>query len=263
MILKKLFGKGDSGGDWAVLMQKGDFAGAAAALASALEKKPGDVNLLVKKAECHERLGQVDAAVADLDAAVKLHTEEGFVAKAVALQKKIAKLKPEAAHRTSEFIASEVQENRKEEAWQLKAVPSLFADFSRDELTEVIAGMDVRDFGPADLLCREGEPGDSLLCITDGRVEVSTKAPDGQDVVLKQLGPGDFFGEVAFLTGKARTATITALEPVEALELTKERLLEVIARYPHVEKVMEEYRQRRAQETINALIQRIKEGKKA
>jgi CRP-like cAMP-binding protein len=94
-------------------------------------------------------------------------------------------------------------------------------------------------------------------------VEVSTKAPDGQDVVLKQLGPGDFFGEVAFLTGKARTATITALEPVEALELSKERMMEVIARFPHVEKVMEEYRQRRAQETINTLIQRIKEGKKA
>ena len=263
MIFNKLFGKADTGGDWSALMQKGDFAGAAAKLAVELEKKPGDVNLLVKKAECHERLGQVDAAVADLDTAVKLHTEEGFLAKAVALQKKIAKLKPEAAHHTSEIIATEVQENRKEEAWSIKAVPSLFADFSRDELREVIDGMSVRTFGPAELLCREGEPGDSLLCITDGTVEVSTKAPDGQDVVLKQLGPGDFFGEVAFLTGKARTATITALEPVEALELSKDRMMEVIARFPHVEKVMEEYRQRRAQETINTLIQRIKEGKKA
>lgn len=263
MIFNKLFGKAESGGDWASLMQKGDFAGAAVQLSEEIQKKPHDVNLLVKKAECHERLGQVDSAVADLDTAVKIHTEEGFLAKAVALQKKIAKLKPEAAHHTSELIAKEVQENRKTEAWQMKAVPSLFADFSRDELQEVIAGMEVRTYGPADLLCREGEPGDSLLCITDGKVEVSTKAPDGQDVVLKQLGPGDFFGEVAFLTGKARTATITALEPVEALELTKERMLEVIARYPHVEKVMEEYRQRRAQETINAVIRRIKEGKKA
>jgi len=263
MILKKMFGKAESGGDWATLMQKGDFAGAATQLIEEIQKKPHDVNLLVKKAECHERLGQVDAAVADLNAAVKIHTEEGFIAKAVALQKKIGKLKPEAARRTSEFIATEVHENRQEKAWQMKAVPSLFADFSRDELTEVIAGMEVRTFGPADLLCREGDPGDSLLCITDGKVEVSTRAPDGQDIVLKQLGPGDFFGEVAFLTGKARTATITALEPVEALELTKDRMMEVIARYPHVEKVMEEYRQRRAQETINTLIHRIKEGKKA
>lgn len=263
MIFNKLFGRGDSGTDWTTLMQKGEFAGAATALAAELAKKPGDVNLLVKKAECHERLGQVDAAVADLDAAVRIHTEEGFLAKAVALQKKIAKLKPEAAHHTSDLIAADVQENRKEEAWSLKAIPSLFADFSRDELREVIDGMAVRTFGPAELLCREGEPGDSLLCITDGTVEVSTKAPDGQEVPLKQLGPGDFFGEVAFLTGKARTATITALEPVEALELSKERMVEVIARFPHVEKVMEEYRQRRAQETINTLIQRIKEGKKA
>jgi CRP-like cAMP-binding protein len=263
MIFNKLFGKQAGPGDWAALMQKGDFAGAAAALAAELEKKPGDVNLLVKKAECHERLGQVDAAVADLDAAVKVHTEEGFLAKAVALQKKIAKLKPEAAHHTSELIAAEVQENRGEKEWQMKAVPSLFADFSREELKEVIEGMEVRTYAPADLLCREGEPGASLMCITEGTVEVSTKAPDGQEVPLKELGPGDFFGEVAFLTGKARTATVTALEPVEALELTKERMLEVVARYPHVEKVMEEYRQRRAQHTVETLVQRIKEGKKA
>jgi len=263
MIFNKLFSKAETGGDWAALMSKGDFAGAAAKLAAELEKKPHDVNLLVKKAECHERLGQVDAAVADLDTAVKIHTEEGFLAKAVALQKKIAKLKPEAAHHTSELIATEVQENRQEKAWQMKAIPSLFADFSRDELKEVIEGMAVRTFGPAEMLCREGEIGASLMCITEGKVEVSTKAPDGQEVALKQLGPGDFFGEVAFLTGKARTATVTALEPVEALELTKERMLEVIARYPHVEKVMEEYRQRRAQHTVETLVQRIKEGKKA
>jgi len=262
MIFGKLFGKSDAG-DWAALMQKGDFAGAVTQLAAELAQKPGDVNLLVKKAECHERLGQVDAAVADLDAAVKIHTEEGFLAKAVALQKKIAKLKPEAAHHTSELIAAEVQENRQEKEWQMKAVPSLFADFSREELKEVIDGMEVRTFGPADLLCREGDEGASLMCISDGKVEVSTKAPDGQEVPLKQLGPGDFFGEVAFLTGKPRTATVTALEPVEALELTKDRMMEVIARFPHVEKVMEEYRQRRAQHTVETLVQRIKEGKKA
>jgi len=94
MIFKKIFGgKAAAGGDFVYLMQKGDYAGALVFVEKALKADPQNISLLVRKAECHERLGQTDPAVAALEKAVQLYTEDGFLARAIALQKKIAALK--------------------------------------------------------------------------------------------------------------------------------------------------------------------------
>ncbi len=259
MIFKKMFGgKAEEKDDFASLTQKGEWAKALTVLSKELEASPNNVQLVIRQAECHERLGQVDPAVAALEKAAQLYTEDGFVAKAIALQKKIAKLKPEAAEHTSKIIATGIEERKGEKAWQLKAIPSLFADFDREELDEIIQGVQHRIVPAGEILFKEGEKGDSLLCITEGKVSVSCKAPDGKDVFLKELKSGDFFGEVAFLTGKPRTATVVVTEAAEILEFSKDRMEEIIVRFPHVQKVMDDFRQRRAQETVNSLIQKIK-----
>jgi Cyclic nucleotide-binding domain len=263
MIFKKMFGgKEETKEDYTSLMQKSEWAKALVVLNKEIEASPNNVQLVSRKAECHEHLGQIDPAVAALEKAVELYTEDGFVAKAIALQKKIAKLKPEAAEHTSHIISKGIEENRGEKEWQLKAIPSLFADFDREELQDVIHGAEIRPIPTGEVLFHEGDKGDSLLCITEGKIAVSCKGPDGKDVVLKELGPRDFFGEVGFLTGKPRTATVTVVETAEVLEFTKERMEEIIVRFPHVQKVMDDFRQRRAQDTVNALIQKIK-GTKA
>jgi len=262
MIFKNIFsGKAAATGDYVYLMQKGDFAGALVFVEKALKADPQNIPLILRKAECHERLGQTDPAVAALEKAVQIHTEDGFLAKAIALQRKIAALKPQTAEHTSQIIAVAVQERRREKAWQLKAIPSLFADFDREELNEIIPRVDAQTFAEGEVIFHEGDPGTTLLCITSGRVAISCKAPDGRDVFLQELCPGDFFGEVGFLTGKPRTATVKTLAPTEILVIPKERMDEIIARFPHVQKVMDDFRQRRAQDTVNALIRRIKEGK--
>ena len=262
MIFKKIFGgKAAAGGDFVYLMQKGDYAGALVFVEKALKADPQNISLLVRKAECHERLGQTDPAVAALEKAVQLYTEDGFLARAIALQKKIAALKPGTAEHISQIIAVGVQERRREKAWQLKAIPSLFADFDLEELNEIIPRMDAQAFAEGEAIFHEGDAGTTLQCITSGRVAVSCKAPDGRDVFLQELGPGDFFGEVGFLTGKPRTATVKALTPTEILVIPKERMDEIITRYPHVQKVMDDFRRRRSQDTVNTLIRRIKEGK--
>jgi hypothetical protein len=262
MIFKNIFGgKPAVGGDYVYLMQKGDYVGALVFVEKALKADPQNIALVVRKAECHERLGQTDPAVAALEKAIQLYTEDGFLAKAIALQKKIAALKPGTAEHTSQIIAVGVQQKRREKAWQLKAIPSLFADFDREELNEIIHRVDLRTYPEAEVIFQEGDPGTTLLCITSGHVSVSCKAPDGRDVPLQELGPGDFFGEVGFLTGKPRTATVKTLTPVEILVIPKERMDEIIVRFPHVQKVMDDFRQRRAQDTVNAMIRQIKEGK--
>lgn len=262
MIFKKMFGgKADEKDDYSALTQKGEWGKALAALNKELESSPNNVQLVVRKAECHERLGQIDPAVAALERAAQLYTEDGFVAKAIALQKKISKMKPEAAEHTSQIIATGIAQKKEEKAWQLKAIPSLFADFDREELNEIIEGVDIHNPPAGEVLCREGDPGTTLLCITEGAVSVSCKGMDGQEVFLKELGPGDFFGEVGILTGKPRTATVVTVTQAEILVFSKERMDEIIARFPHVQKVMDDFRLRRAQDTINVLIQKAKERK--
>jgi small-conductance mechanosensitive channel/CRP-like cAMP-binding protein len=76
-------------------------------------------------------------------------------------------------------------------------------------------------FAPGELILRLGEPGDSMFIIERGSVEVQLHAADGKLQQVAVLERGNFFGEMALLTGEPRTADITALEETEILEIRK------------------------------------------
>jgi len=67
---------------------------------------------------------------------------------------------------------------------------------------------------------REGDPSDRFYVIVAGRVEVTQGGRH-----LRVEGPGEFFGEIGLLRDVPRTATVTALEDVETLSLTREDFL--------------------------------------
>jgi len=77
-------------------------------------------------------------------------------------------------------------------------------------------------------------------------------------VFLARLGDGDFFGEVSMLTGKPRTATITASQRTELLRLDKEKLDNALAKYPGIRQVLDDFYQRRAKHTVEAMIENLK-----
>jgi cAMP-dependent protein kinase regulator len=87
---------------------------------------------------------------------------------------------------------------------------------------------------------------------------VYTRGERGEHLPLAELGPGDFFGEVSLLTGKPRTATITAKEQVLAIELTKADVDRIAAEHPEVHKVLEDFYTRRAHETVEAVIRKMR-----
>jgi CRP-like cAMP-binding protein len=80
----------------------------------------------------------------------------------------------------------------------------------------------------------EGDLGTSFYVVATGRLAVSKRDDRGDAVVLARLGEGDFFGEMALLSGAPRAATVTALVPSELLELGAEALLEVARAHPHL-----------------------------
>jgi CRP-like cAMP-binding protein len=56
----------------------------------------------------------------------------------------------------------------------------------------------------------KGDPGNSLIVVISGTIKISVSSPDGRSAILNLIGPGEIFGEVAVLDGKARTADATA-----------------------------------------------------
>ena len=63
---------------------------------------------------------------------------------------------------------------------------------------------------------------------------------------MRELGEGEFFGEVSILTGSPRTATVTAAAPLELLELDLPTLESIAAERPHVVTVLEDISRARA-----------------
>jgi CRP-like cAMP-binding protein len=80
---------------------------------------------------------------------------------------------------------------------------------------------------------KEGEEGDQMFIIQDGRVKVS-RAIGGKEQMLAVLGKGDFFGEMALVTRERRTATVAALEAVRLLAFNQEGFLNMINKNPKI-----------------------------
>jgi CRP/FNR family transcriptional regulator, cyclic AMP receptor protein len=92
----------------------------------------------------------------------------------------------------------------KASAAMLKTVP-LFADLDTRELEQISVSMRERLFEAGDLVTEEGAGGAGFFVIESGQADVTV---DGAS--RGSIGPGDYFGEIALLTGSERTATITA-----------------------------------------------------
>ena len=117
----------------------------------------------------------------------------------------------------------------------------LFADFSESDLVAVIQGLELATYGPGDILISEGDPGTSLFVITSGVVRAFVKQADGRNKQVREMGEGSFFGEIAVLSGKPRTATVTAKTAVEALILERKTLDSIGKTHPSVRTTLQKF----------------------
>jgi putative ABC transport system ATP-binding protein len=97
----------------------------------------------------------------------------------------------------------------------LRAV-DLFQALTPVQLTAVAEKMTKRHFAPGETIIREGESGEEFFLISDGEVDVVRA-----DHEVARLGRGEFFGEVALISGEPRNATIIATEPLDTFVLGK------------------------------------------
>ena len=184
--------------------------------------------------------------------------EEGRFARAVSVYQRVILWKPadDDLHRRLARRIALARETMPAGS-ALGALPetALLAGIPPAQLAGALEKMVARRFPAGTTILREGDAGDSLYLITGGRVEVETRDEAGERVPLGTLGPGDFFGEVSLLTSRPRTATVTALTDLEALELSRASIVSLSAAYPDLERALAESQRARAERTAEALIE--------
>jgi CRP/FNR family transcriptional regulator, cyclic AMP receptor protein len=111
----------------------------------------------------------------------------------------------------------------------IKAVP-LFSECSRKDLQEIAGIADEIDLREGKELTKEGRPGREFFVLIEGEADVKKGSRR-----INELGGGDFFGEIALVTRRPRTATVVATTPVRALVITDRSFRSLLEHQPEIQ----------------------------
>jgi CRP-like cAMP-binding protein len=115
----------------------------------------------------------------------------------------------------------------------LRKIP-LLANLSEEDMLRVKADLRIRQYAKRDVVLQKGAPGDSLLFLLTGSLQVIDVTEDGRAVGLRMLQPADFFGEIAVINGTMRSASVVALTPVLVALLPRATALYLFSHSPSV-----------------------------
>src|SRR5687768_14259829 len=119
----------------------------------------------------------------------------------------------------------------------LRSVP-LFASLDDQAATELRSLLTSKQVSTGKQLFHKGDTGDALYLIESGRVRISIRDEDGKEVTLAELAQGDFFGEMALIDGRQRSADATVFEEARLAVLSRKAFLSFVRSSPDVALVM-------------------------
>lgn len=128
----------------------------------------------------------------------------------------------------------------------------LFSALDDEAAAALRASTTLVRIGKGDVLFHEGEPGDSLYVIEEGKMKLGTTSSDGRDTLLAVIGPGEMIGELSLFDPGPRTATATALTETTLRGLGHDALRPWLAGRPEV-----------AEPLLRALAQRLRKTNEA
>ncbi len=111
---------------------------------------------------------------------------------------------------------------------------SLFKDLSLDQLEAVHQITTEVEYLSGEVIVREGDPGDQLYLLLEGRVRVFKNYGSSNEDELRDLTAGSYFGEMAILGGGERLATIVTLERSHLVSLDGDSLRELLIQMPDI-----------------------------
>ena len=115
----------------------------------------------------------------------------------------------------------------------LTGIP-FFADLNDRELEEVAKILKKKTYKPGDVIFTETRDGESLYILRKGEVKACKTAPDGQLFTLTVMKDGDIFGEMSFLEGRPRSATVVAITDIEIFLMERKDFEGLVEKEPWV-----------------------------
>ncbi len=109
-----------------------------------------------------------------------------------------------------------------------------FADLTDDELGVIATITSRKDFKLGDRIFSESEDGQSIYIIKRGEVKACKIAPDGELFTLTIMKDGDIFGEMSFLDGRPRSATIIAISDLETYVIERSDFETIVDENPRI-----------------------------
>ncbi|TAK70872.1 MAG: Crp/Fnr family transcriptional regulator [Actinomycetota bacterium] len=134
----------------------------------------------------------------------------------------------------------------------LRAAP-LFAALDPEAADSLRATMQETPIARGGIIFAEGEPGDRLYVISEGKVKLGTTSADGRESLLAVLGPGEMCGELSLFDPGLRTATATALTDAVVLGLGQPQLRPWLSGRPEVAEALLQALARRMRRTNEAM----------
>jgi len=126
--------------------------------------------------------------------------------------------------------ALERKQKETRELIELLSKCDLLRHLPPEEIEGILPYIRTRLLNAGETLFRSGDPGDALYIVGKGQVEVLADSAGGAAArSIARLGEGHAFGEMALLSGGARTATVRAIDVVELVEISKEDFQRLIA----------------------------------
>jgi CRP/FNR family cyclic AMP-dependent transcriptional regulator len=110
----------------------------------------------------------------------------------------------------------------------------LFTALDEAAAVSLRASMDTVKIAKGSILFKEGDDGEHLYVIVDGKLKLGTSSGDGRENLLSILGPGEMFGELSLFDPGPRTSTATAVTDAKLLSLGHEKVIPWLKQNPEV-----------------------------
>ncbi len=136
----------------------------------------------------------------------------------------------------------------------LQNVP-IFRMLGKESIDFIIERLKFKSFDENHTICKIGDPGDTMFIIITGGVDIIIVDQEGNEQVVASLGSGDYFGEMALLTGEPRSATVRATEPSEMFLLVQKDFDVILEKFPSISLSMGKVVSKRLRETLSKALQ--------
>jgi CRP-like cAMP-binding protein/CheY-like chemotaxis protein len=132
----------------------------------------------------------------------------------------------------------------------LKKVP-IFRMLGKESIDFIVERLKFKTFDKNEVVCKVGDPGDSMYIIITGKVDICIYGQEGAEQIVASLEAGDYFGEMALLTGETRSATVRTSDASEMFLLHKDDFDVILEKFPSITLSMGKIVSKRLRETLS------------